>query len=218
MNRRHFLGGVASAVVGMAALASIPGPSPLPEKGGFADTPPGERRRNRFVNVPLTTHEGRNVRFYDDLLKDKTVLLNFFYTVCTAEAICPLGTANLVAVQELLAPRVGKDIFMYSITLDPVNDVPEVLKRYARAFGAKPGWEFLTGKKEDIERLRRNLGYVDLDPVRDRDPSQHSGMIRYGIEPLERWAGCAILTSPKWIARYLSWIEPRENGKIAVST
>lgn len=217
MNRRRFLGGVASVAVGIAALSTIPGPHDTASAPRFADTPPGERRRNRFVNVPLTTHEGRDVRFYDDLIKDKTVLLNCFYTVCTAEAICPLGTANLVAVQELLGPRVGKDIFMYSITLDPENDVPEVLRRYARAFGAKPGWEFLTGAKEDIERLRRNLGYFDLDPVRDRDPSQHSGMVRYGIEPLERWAGCPILTAPKWIARYLSWLEPAHRRQTAAS-
>jgi protein SCO1/2 len=90
-----------------------------------------------------------------------------------------------------------------------VNDTPRVLKNYAKAFGVKPGWEFLTGEKEDIERLRRSLGYYDLDPVVDKDPSQHSGMIRYGIEPLERWAGCPILSRPEWIATSLSWLEPR---------
>ncbi len=139
-----------------------------------------ERRRNRFLNVALTTHEGREVRFYDDLVKGKTVLLNMCYTVCTAEAICPLGTANLVAVQEILGPRVGRDVFMYSITLDPENDTPQVLDSYARAFGVGPGWEFLTGTKEDIERLRRNLGYVGprsgggQGPV----PAQRDGPLR----------------------------------------
>jgi protein SCO1 len=208
MDRRHFLGGVAAATLGFAALATLPGPPNSPGRNGFAETPSAERRRNRFLNLPLTTHEGREVRFYDDLIMGKTVLLNFMYTICTAEAICPLGTANLVEVQEMLGPRVGKDIFFYSITLDPENDTPEVLKRYAGAFGVKPGWEFLTGGKDAIERLRRNLGYANRDPVKDRDPSQHSGMLRYGIEPLERWGGCAILSQPKWIARYLAWIEP----------
>jgi len=208
MDRRHFLGGMATVTLGIAALATIPGSPDSPGKNGFVEVPSAERRRNRFLNVALTTHEGREVRFYDDLIKDKTVLLNFFYTVCTAEAICPLGTANLVAVQGILGRRVGKDIFMYSITLDPENDTPGVLKSYARAFGVKPGWEFLTGRKEEIERLRRNLGYFDLDPVRDKDPSQHSGMIRYGIEPLERWAGCPILSRPRWIATSLAWLEP----------
>ncbi len=209
MDRRHFLGVTATAALGLAALSTLPGSPDRPEKNGYADTPSSLRRRNRFLNIALTTHEGREVRFYDDLIKGKTVLLNFFYTICTAEAICPLGTANLVEVQKLLEHRVGRDVFMYSITLDPANDTPQVLKSYARAFGVKPGWEFLTGEKEEIERLRRNLGYVDLDPVKDKDPSQHSGMLRYGIEPLERWAGCPILSRPEVIARRLAWIEPR---------
>jgi len=209
MDRRHFLGVTATAALGIAALSTLPGSSDRRGENDYADTPPSVRRRNRFLNVALTTHEGRKVRFYDDLLKGKTVLLNFLYTICTAEAICPLGTANLVAFQEILGPRVGRDVFMYSITLDPVNDTPQVLKSYAGAFGVKPGWEFLTGEKEEIERLRRNLGYVNLDPVKDKDPSQHSGMLRYGIEPMERWAGCPILSRPEVIARRLAWIQPK---------
>jgi len=209
MDRRHFLGVTATAALGLAVYSALPEKPDRPEKNGYSAVSSEERRRNRFLNVALTTHEGREVRFYDDLIKGKTVLLNIMYTVCTAEAICPLGTANLVAVQEILGPRVGRDVFMYSITLDPENDTPAVLKSYARAFGVKPGWEFLTGEKEEIERLRRNLGYFDLDPVVDKDPSQHSGMIRFGIEPLERWAGCPILSRPEVIAGNLASIEPR---------
>ncbi|HEY7528645.1 MAG TPA: SCO family protein, partial [Candidatus Deferrimicrobiaceae bacterium] len=157
----------------------------------------------------LTTHEGKQVRFYDDLVKDKTVLLNFFYTNCVGENLCPMATANLVRVQRLLGKRVGRDIFMYSITLDPVHDTPKVLKRYARGFGVRPGWWFLTGKREDIEALRRNLGEVDLDPAVDAQKSTHLGILRYGIEPLERWGGCPSLTRAREIARYVSWMSPK---------
>ena len=209
MDRRHFLGVTATAALGLAVYSALPERSDRPEKSGYAGISSEERRRNRFLNVALTTHEGREVRFYDDLIKGKTVLLNVMYTVCAAEAICPLATANLVGFQEILRGRVGRDVIMYSITLDPVNDTPGVLKSYAKAFGVKPGWEFLTGEKEDIERLRRSLGYANLDPVKDKDPSQHSGMLRYGIEPLERWAGCPILSRPEVIARQLAWLEPR---------
>jgi protein SCO1/2 len=174
----------------------------------FIDIPAAQRRRNRFRNVPLITHEGQEVRFYDDLLKDKTVLLNFFYTNCEAEAICPLTTANLVEVQKLLGARVGRDLFMYSITLDPAQDTPQVLKQYAEGFRVKPGWRFLTGAPADIEAVRRNLGYVDLDPVKDRDRSQHIGMVRYGIEPLERWAGCPSLSKPRTIVDFLTRLDP----------
>jgi len=209
MDRRHFLGVTATAALGLAALSTLPGSPDRPEKNGYAGVSSEERRRNRFPDVPLVTHEGRNVRFYSDLIKGRTVFLNFLYTVCTAEAICPLATANLVEVQKILGPRVGRDVFLYSLTLDPKNDTPRVLGSYAKAFGVKPGWTFLTGEKEDIERLRRNLGYVNLDPVKDRDPSQHSGMLRYGIEPLELWGGCPILSRPEVIARRLAWMEPR---------
>ncbi|MEW6720549.1 MAG: SCO family protein [Thermodesulfobacteriota bacterium] len=208
MDRRHFLGGLATAAIGIAALSTIPGPPDPKVKSPYSDIPSPQRRRDRFVNVPLITHEGREVRFYDDLLKDRTVVLNMLYTVCTAEAICPLGTANLVKVQRILGRRMGKDIFFYSITLDPENDTQSVMKAYAKAFKVGPGWEFLTGRKEDIERLRRNLGYVDPDPVRDSDPSQHSGMIRIGIEPLERWGGCPVLSRPGVIADAILRLEP----------
>ena len=173
------------------------------------DESAAERRRRRFLNVALTTHEGKTVRFYDDLIKDKTVLLNFSYTNCVSEAVCPLSTANLVKVQTLLASRIGRDIFMYSITLDPEHDTPKVLAKYARAFGVKPGWLFLTGSAADIEALRRSLGYASPDPVEDKDRSQHIGMVRLGIEPLERWAACASLARPEWIVQSLIRLEPK---------
>jgi protein SCO1/2 len=209
MDRRHFLAGVAAATLGAAGLVSVESPIAPPEKKRFAGRSAEERRRSRFLNVTLTTHEGKQVRFYDDLVKDKTVLLNFFYTNCVGENLCPMATANLVRVQRLLGKRVGRDIFMYSITLDPVHDTPKVLKRYARGFGVRPGWWFLTGKREDIEALRRNLGEVDLDPAVDAQKSTHLGILRYGIEPLERWGGCPSLTRAREIARYVSWMSPK---------
>jgi protein SCO1/2 len=214
MNRRQFLGGLAGAALGAAGLVTLTPPTGIEDSSGargkrtYTGIPADERRRSRFLNVLLRTHEGREVRFYDDLIKDKTVLLNFFYVNCTGENLCPMATANLVKVQEFLGNRAGRDVFMYSITLSPEHDTPKVLKRYARGFGVKPGWLFLTGEKEDIEALRRNLGYVNSDPVLDKDRSQHIGMLRYGIEPLERWAGCPSLSRPKWIVKYLAWMEP----------
>src|SRR5207249_10949196 len=123
------------------------------------------------------------------------------------------STANLVRVQKLLASRMGRDVFMYSITLDPAHDTPKVLARYARAFGVGPGWLFLTGDAADLEALRRNLGYVSPDPVEDKDRSQHIGMLRMGIEPLERWAACASLARPEWIVQSLVRLEPRRSAE-----
>ncbi len=111
---------------------------------------------NYFPNVPLVTQDGKTVRFYDDLIKDKKVLIDFIYARC--ENACPLQTAKLAQVQKSLGSRVGRDIFIYSITLDPEHDTPEVLKAYAERYRAGPGWLFLTGKRADIDSVRFKLG------------------------------------------------------------
>ena len=207
MNRRNFLGGLVGAGIGSAAVAA--GVTKVGPLGGdsAAETTAAARRRSRIPNVALRTHENREVWFYDDLVKDKTVLINFMFTACEDE--CPLQTANLTQVQKLLGDRVGRDIFFYSISLDPEHDTPEVLANYARAFEVKPGWLFLTGEQADIERLRRSFGLVDPDPVVDADKEQHIGMCWHGIEPLERWSSCPTMTKPDAMARYISWAEPK---------
>jgi len=90
-----------------------------------------------FPNVPLTTQDGATVRLYDDLLKGRSVAINVMYTSCKDE--CPLETARLAQLQRLLGERMGKDIFFYSITIDPKRDTPKVLKAYAEKYGVGPG-------------------------------------------------------------------------------
>src|SRR5207244_9429441 len=87
-----------------------------------------------FPNVTLTTQDGASVRFYDDLVKGKIVAINLIYTSCTYA--CPLETARLAQVQKLLGDRMGRDVFFYSITIDPDHDTPAVLKAYAEQFHA----------------------------------------------------------------------------------
>jgi protein SCO1 len=170
-----------------------------------------ERRRRRFVNNTLVTHEGKEVRFYDDLLKDKTVLINFMYVLCKNEGFCPMMTHNLSKVQALLGDRLGKEVFMYSITLDPENDTPELLASYASHFKPKPGgWTFLTGDKQDIADVRQSLGFRWVNPAQDRNKQEHIGIVRYGIEPLERWGACPALAKPEAIVANLDWMTPNK--------
>ena len=165
-----------------------------------------EKVRRRYLpNLPLITHEGRKVLFYDDLVKGKIVTINFFYSHC--EEICPLVTANLAKVQKLLGARVGRDIFMYSITLKPEEDTPRVIKDFREAHGARPGWTFLTGTPADIELLRRKLGFTYPDPQIDKDKSQHIGNVRYGNEPQALWAACPGQANPEWIVESISWVD-----------
>jgi protein SCO1/2 len=170
-------------------------------------------RDRYFPNVVLTTHEGKKVRFYDDLLKDKIVMINMMYADC--DGVCPGITANLARVQKALGNRVGRDIFMYSITLKPEQDTPQALKEYAKMHGVKPGWSFLTGDAKDIEMLRRKLGFTNPDPKLDADKSQHIGMVRYGNEALTRWAACPGLANASWIVEsvlFMDWPKtPKSN-------
>ena len=168
-------------------------------------TPSSGPRANYFPNVILRTHENRPVRFYDDLIRNKLVVINMMYAQCTG--ICPGMTANLARVQKLLGDRVGRDIFMYSLTLEPAKDTPQVLKHYAEMYNVKPGWMFLTGNPGDMEQLRRKLGFVNPDPILDKDRSQHIGLVRYGNEALDRWAACPALSNPEQIAKSILWME-----------
>jgi protein SCO1/2 len=162
-------------------------------------------RRGFLPNVPLLTQDGKKVRFYDDLVHDKIVLLNWFYVEC-ADGLCPTAIAKMRQVQDLLGERMGRDIFFLSITLEPKKDTPKMLKEYAGNFDIKPGWSFLTGKPADVETLRRGLGFVDWDPARDKDLSNHSGMARYGNDKLDRWGGVSLRSSAANIASTFKWL------------
>ena len=195
MNRRKLLVGTAAIALGPFALAS---------SGNARDQDGAEW----FTNVVVTTQDGRTLRFYDDVMKGKILLINFFFTAC--DAVCPLMTENLVRVQELLGPRVGKDIFMVSITLQPEHDTPEMLAAYARTYGVGPGWLFLTGTKTDIELLRHRLGFVDSDPAQDADPEEHIGTVRIANEPMHRWAMSPALVNPAALIRTVKRVIPEQ--------
>lgn len=200
MTRRGWLAVAAPAsVLAGSAGGLLAGDDPAnnPPRG-FQHIPPRELiQRRHLPNVELMTQDGKRVRFYDNLVKDKMVVINFMYAHC--EGLCPTMTANLVRVQKILHDRIGHDIFMYSITLKPEEDTPQVLKEYADMHGAGPGWLFLTGRPDDIELLRRSLGFTNIDPVEDADKSSHIGMLRIGNEPMMRWSACPAQAHTQWI-------------------
>jgi protein SCO1/2 len=142
--------------------------------------------KNSFPNVELINHMGQRVRFYDDLIKDKFVVINMMYAQCS-EGVCPISTYNLRKVQQALGTLVGSDIHMYSISLLPDFDTPKVLNKYAKANKVGNGWQFLTGQYNDIELIRRRLGFYDMDPAVDADKTQHAGMVRIGSDRFDRW-------------------------------
>jgi protein SCO1/2 len=134
---------------------------------------------NYFTDVQLVNQNGDAMRLYSDLISGKIVVINAFFTSCTGA--CPVAAGNMAAIQNHIGDRLGKDVVLISITVDPVTDTPAKLKEYAHRFKARPGWYFLGGKKENVDLALRKLGqYVD-------DPSAHQNLIIIGNEPTGLW-------------------------------
>ena len=210
MNRRSLLMGLGVSAMALAipqtraTLSEIALPGLAPKKGPRSDY---------FPNFTLTTHENQQVKFYDDLLAGQTVMVNFMYTSC--EASCPLSTMNLKKVYKTLGDKVGSEIKMLSFSIKPEQDTPEKLAKYVADHKIGKGWTFLTGKPEEIEILRRKLGFFDPDPSQDVLKGTHIGILRVGNERLDRWAACPILQSPESIVKTLDSVRPRGLPKTA---
>jgi protein SCO1/2 len=115
-----------------------------------------EVAREYFTDMPLLTHDGREVRFFSDVLKGRVVLIRSFYTHC--QGITPRQDQVLLGLQEMLGERLGRDVFFVSITVDPERDTPETLQEYVGGLAAGPGWIFLTGKPENVDWVNHKLG------------------------------------------------------------
>jgi protein SCO1/2 len=146
-----------------------------------------EARGNRwgagyFPDVPVVTQDGKTLRFYDDLIKGKIVVVNFVFTSCSD--LCPIETARLAVVKDKLGDAVGRDIFFISMSVDPEHDTPEMLKAFADAFGASaPGWQFLTGRPDQIKAINAKFG----DRSAERDLKDHRNEILIGNDATGDW-------------------------------
>ena len=154
----------------------------------------------------LLTHENKQVKFYDDLIKGKQVIVNFMYASCTGA--CPMVTEKLAQVHRAMKDRMGKDLFMYSITLYPEQDDPAALKKFATMHGALlPGWTFLTGDPYDIETIRYRL-FRENHIKFDLDPGFHTSKIRVINDATNCWTHANPYSSLETILQHLSWADP----------
>ncbi len=166
-----------------------------------------------FPKVRLTTQHGDAVDFYE-LIKGKIVAIELIYTSC--EYSCPLETARLAKVQKLLGERMGRDVFFYSISIDPEHDTPAVLEAYAEQYGAGPGWLFLTGQREDIELLSKKLGLYS-EPNPDTKDG-HTAMLLIGNEASGQWVRGSALDNPQFTAQIIgNWMNNWATAKISKS-
>jgi cytochrome oxidase Cu insertion factor (SCO1/SenC/PrrC family) len=195
----------ASQIAGIVTDAAGKNRAAQSEKAANKNTSPPDAAANYFPNLTLLTQDNKPVRFYEDLLKGKTVLINFLFTTC--KGVCPPMTANLARVQKHLGERVGRDIVMISISVDPTNDTPMVLKRFADNFKAQPGWYFLTGEKKNVDWVLYKLGgYVE-------DKQQHTGVLIIGNEATGEWMKVMAMTNPEEIAKAATELASKKEGK-----
>lgn len=162
---------------GLAApAAAAAGPAPNPAQ-------------NYFGEIPLVDQDGQTRRLYSDLLKGKVVVIDFMFTSCTGA--CPIMSNNFAKIQDWLGDRLGKDVYLLSVSVDPVNDTPAKLKEYAARFKARPGWYFLTGSKENVDAALRKLGnYVET-------PEAHQNLFIIGNERSGLWKKAFGLAQPE---------------------
>ncbi|HEY0098379.1 MAG TPA: SCO family protein, partial [Pyrinomonadaceae bacterium] len=169
--------------VSVAPQAAVPADnrnSATPERAGSSSNSSATPEAGlRIPDTNVLDQDGRRLNFYSDLVKGKTVAIDFIFTTCNG--VCPTMTAKFRQLQQALGDRVGRDIQLISISVDPTTDVPARLHAYAAKFHAGPGWTFVTGDKPEIDALLRALGAFAPDKTK------HPQTILIGNEAANYW-------------------------------
>lgn len=132
-----------------------------------------------FGDVPLQDQNAKEVRLYSDLIEGKIIVVNSFFATCNGS--CPVMTGTFRKIQTDLGDRLGRDVHMISITVDPETDTPAQLRRFAKEAGAKKGWSFVTGDRKNVELALKKLG-LSTD-VKEN----HTAVVIIGNEPKGVW-------------------------------
>ena len=159
----------------------------------------------QIPDVTVYDQDGRKLSFYTDLVKGKTVAINFMFTTCTT--ICPPLAATFRNVQREMKERIGRDVQLISVSVDPTTDVPERLKGFLKKFNAGPGWSFITGDKFEIDRLLKSLGaFVS-------DKNDHTPMILIGNDAGDYWTRTYGLAPASAIVKIINEAASKSAGK-----
>jgi protein SCO1 len=193
--RRGLMG--ALLALGSAGLTSAAGPARHAAAPSTPDELARERMRSRRApNVALLDQDGRTVHFQDDVIRDRTVIINVMYTVCSN--VCTPAMRNLIEARRLLGAE-AKRIHFVSMSLTPLSDTPEALRAFRKLHGIGTDWTFLTGTPANVERVQRALGFLSADG--NDDLLAHSAMARLCDERHARWGHINTLVPPRSIAR-----------------
>lgn len=148
----------------------------------------------KIPHARVLDQNGKQLNFYDDLIKGKSVAINFVFTTCTA--ICPSLTATFRRVQQEAKTR-GVDVQLISISVDPTVDTPERLNDFAKKFKVEPGWTFVTGDKAEIDSVLQAMG------VGISNKNDHSPMVLIGNDVADHWTRTYGLSSPATIVNLI---------------
>ena len=155
----------------------------------FAATPAA----SYFKDIVLTDQNGHRVRLYEDVMKDRTIVMNSFFASCKGS--CPIMTQTYASLQDHFADHVGKDLMLVSITVDPKNDTPLRLAEYARKAKAKPGWILLTGTPDEVTAALKKIGQYS------ETPESHMNIMIVGNDKTGLWKKAFALAKPEEIAK-----------------
>lgn len=170
-----------------------------------------EKQRAYFSDTVLLAQDGREVRFFEDVLRDQVVVIDFIYTRCPSA--CPLLTQKLVSVKAELGAAFGRGVRFVSISVDPKHDGPAQLREFAKKHGAAvDGWTFLTGRKADVDLVVRRLGqYVEA-------PEDHSTVFIAGNTRTNHWTRIRPDSPAPVIAEQLRRLIAEEGHPAAIAT
>jgi len=101
-------------------------------------------------DVVLVNQNGAKVRFRELMQSNRPVIVDFIFGTCTT--ICPILSVSFANLQQKLGTDSQK-VQLVSISIDPENDTPKVMKEYLKRYRARPGWDFLTGTRADIDKV-----------------------------------------------------------------
>jgi protein SCO1 len=188
----------------LVAIVLLTGLSNGQQTESKPDSSPSEHAAEKyFTDTVLVDQDGKDQRFYTDLIKGKVVVIDAMFATCKDS--CLAMEANFARIQEWLGPKLGTDVRLLSISVDPETDTPTVLKQYGGRFDAKPGWYFLTGKKQNVELILRKLGlYVE-------NKQDHRNLFLIGNDRTGLWKkALGVSDSEKLISVVKSVLEDRE--------
>jgi protein SCO1/2 len=167
--------------------ANTAGPPPLGH---------GPDQKRSIPDAEVFNQDGKRIRFYSDLIKDKVVIVSFVFTSCAF--VCPMQGESLSKLQAMLGERLGKEVYLVSVSTDPEGDTPERLKIWGLQFRARPGWTLVTGKKSEIDKVAMAL--TGAPAVK----GQHSPVVFIGSDKTGRWIRAYGLAEP---GRFASLID-----------